>query len=69
MIRIIDGKPVEVPDDERITPELKAIRAGINDFLRQISADTPENRALDKQYREGIISREPGFQWYMDPEK
>lgn len=66
MIKIVNGMPVEVVDDERITSELKSLRHSINAFLQAISADTPENRELDRQYREGVISREPGFSWFKD---
>lgn len=67
MIRIIDGKPVEIPDDERITEDMKLMRTLLNDFLMKISADTPENRRLAEQYREGRIG-ESGIDWYMDPD-
>lgn len=67
MIRLIDGKPVQVPDDARITPELQAARDGINRMLSWLQG--PEAKAIERQYREGVLSRMPGFDWYTDGEK
>lgn len=66
MIRIVNGKPLEIPDDERVTPEMVSMRDGINAFLRWASTDSPEMRRLREQYRTGVIGR--GFDWYADPD-
>lgn len=67
MVKIVDGKPVVVPDDNRITPQMKDMRIAMNTFLRWMSSDSPEIRKLREQFRRGHISS-TSFQWFHDPD-
>lgn len=74
MICIIEGKPVHVPDDATVTPELKALRAALNDprgHLQQMLAatkkDVDEDGPISRAYRQGVMSETDGFDWYLDP--
>lgn len=66
MFKIVDCQPIEVPDNASITPEMKDLREMMNDFLQRISADTPQNRELHRQYLEGRLSGANGMEWFMD---
>lgn len=48
---------------------LRETHAHLNDFLRAIQADTPQNRRLFNQFVSGRMADVQGFDWYMDPEK
>jgi hypothetical protein len=67
MVKIVDGKPVRVPDDARITPELKVLRDRMNDLLRWLQS--PAAKEVERQYREIRVSDLPAFDWYPDPKK
>jgi hypothetical protein len=62
MIRLVNGQPVQVPDDARVTPELATIRDGINQMLRWAQSDAPEIRRLREQYRTGLLLKSD-FDW------
>lgn len=67
MFKLVDGKTVEIPDDERITPELKELRSQMNTFLQFLS-DTPLRRDIERQYREGCIGAVGDIgDWFKDP--
>lgn len=66
MIRFVDGQPIQVPDDERITPDMRLARTHINAFLNWIAAHGPEVQALEKAFREGNIADVED--WYKDPQ-
>jgi hypothetical protein len=68
MIRFVSGKPVHVPDDDRITPQMRDARTLINSMLARFAARGPDILALEKAYREGKLSETAGFQWYCDPD-
>jgi hypothetical protein len=67
MIRIVDGQPVHVPDDARITTEMKDARTAINAYLHWLSQRGPEVLELERKFREGVLSDTDGFEWYLDP--
>lgn len=64
MVKIVNGVPVEVPDDDRITPEMKDLRTFINGFLQHLTSDTEDWRRVDEMYRKGRIEH---IDWYTDP--
>jgi len=68
MIGIINGQPVQVPDDERITRELSDARDVVNAFLRFVSTNSELRHKVDEQYRTGALSQTDGFDWFRDPE-
>jgi len=64
VIRFIDGKPEIVPDDERITPQVRELRSMMNGYLTWLF--TGDHSMIERQFREGHLSRESGFDWYAD---
>lgn len=64
MVKIVNGHVVTVPDDERITPQMKLARSSINDMLQWMSSDSPKVRQINEQYRQGMLSRDDCFDWY-----
>jgi len=68
LIEIIDGKPVDVPDNDRITSEMKIAREQINTFLSWLSERGAQVQAIDDAYRNGKLSEVAGLDWYCDPD-
>ena len=60
-------KVVLVGDTSSLSPALLAmIVTGLADFTKYLNED---HSALEKQYREGLMSEHFGLDWYMDPSK
>jgi len=66
MFKEVDGRLVRVPDDDSITPALLETRGIMQKFLNAISADTPQNRELRRQYLESKIEAQSSMDWYQD---
>ncbi len=64
MFKVSNGRLILIPDDDRITQDLAAIRVRLNAFLQEISSNTPEIRKLREQYLSGALPL--GFDWFTD---